>query len=464
MPALPSNRGALGRLLAACAIIFACSAGGVFAVGANELHATARVLEAQPRVGLGEQAASSASAPTPGGSGQTILLIGSDHRATAAKHDARSDTMMLVRLSPRAKAVTVLSVPRDLQVTIRGSTAKLNAAYAYGGAPLTVKTLRRVLGVRVDHVIDVDFGGFRALVNRLGCVYTDVDRHYYNRNVGTAATNYASIDIPAGYHRLCGSAALDYVRYRHGDNDLVRAARQHDFLRLARAQFGVQDLLGDRHALLKSLGEHTSTDIRGSKQVAALVKLAVDAAGKPVQEVPFPAIIGPSYVYASPAALRTTVRRFLHPTVVATKPASAPASPRARKAARATGLVPAAAPGSVRAPFGLLYPTRRLAGAVYDSARTYTLSSHRAYRLSVRAGLGEYYGIQGTDWTDPPILAAPDGERTLGNRTFELYYDGRHLRRVALRSAKGSWWVTNTLTLSLTNAQMLAIARSLRTA
>ena len=317
-------------------------------------------------------------------------------------------------------------------------------------------------------MIDVDFAGFRALVNRLGCVYTDVDRHYFNRNVGTAATNYASIDIEAGYQRLCGSDALDYVRYRHGDNDLVRAARQHDFLRQARAQFGVKELLGDRHELLRALGEHTRTDIRGSGQVLRLVKLAVDAARKPVQEVPFEATIGRSYVYATPDAIRATVRRFLHPSGRSRAVVRAAAHAR-RKTARATGLVPASAPEPVRAPFGLRYPTRRLSGAVYDGARAYTLKDeqgtpHRAYRLSVRAGLGEYYGIQGTDWTDPPILAAPDAQRTLGDRTFDLYYDGRHLRRVALRTAEGSWWVTNTLTLSLTNAQMLAIARSLRTA
>src|SRR3954447_14557925 len=383
MPAFPSNRGALGRLLAACATVFACSAAGAFAVGANELHATARVLEAQPRVDLGPEATATAEAE-PTGEAQTILLIGSDHRATAAKHDARSDTMMLVRLSPRAKAVTVLSVPRDLQVTIEHQTAKLNAAYAYGGASLTVKTLHQVLGIGVDHVIDVDFAGFRALVNRLGCVYTDVDRHYFNRNVGTAATNYASIDIQAGYQRLCGSDALDYVRYRHGDNDLLRAARQHDFLRQARAQFGVKDLLGDRHELLKLLGENTRTDIRGSKQVLALAKLAVDAAGKPVQEVPFPATLGPSYVYATPAAIRATVRRFLHPSVVA----PAPAPRRSHAPARATGLVPAAAPSSLH---GVLAPAKRLAGAVIDSARSYRLgTAHRAYRISMRAGLGEY--------------------------------------------------------------------------
>ncbi len=462
MPALPSNRGALGRLVAACATVFACSAGGAFAVGANELHATAHVLEAQPRVDLGEEATSTTvSGGAASGSGQTILLIGSDHRATAAKHDARSDTMMLVRLSPRAKAVTVLSVPRDLKVTIPGKgTAKLNAAYAYGGVPLTVKTLHQVLGIGIDHVIDVDFAGFRALVDQLGCVYTDVDRHYFNRNAGTAATNYASIDVQAGYQRLCGNDALDYVRYRHGDNDLVRAARQHDFLRQARAQFGVGELLSDRHELLRLLGKNTRTDIRGSKQLLALAKLAVDAAGKPVQEVPFPATLGPSYVYATPAAAHAAVRRFLHPVVVA---ASAPTTKRRHRTTRATGLVPAPAP-KLR---GVLHPTRRLPGAVYDSTRAYALKdeqgkSHRAYRLAVRAGLGEYYGIQGTDWIDPPILAAPDEERSLGGRTFALYYDGRHLRRVALRTDEGSWWVSNTLTLKLTNAQMLAIARSLR--
>jgi hypothetical protein len=222
----------------------------------------------------------------------------------------------------------------------------------------------------------------------------------------------------------------------------------------------VSALLGDRHKLLRLLGQNTRTDLRGSKQVLELVKLAVDAAGKPVQEVPFEATIGPSYVYATPASIDATVRRFLHPGV-AVKPAVAHKRPK-RKAVRATGLVSAAAP-ELR---GVRYPTRRLSGAVYDTARAYALkdeqgTAHRAYRLSVRAGLGEYYGVQGTDWTNPPILAEPDEQRTLGSRTFNLYYDGHHLRRVALQTERGSWWVTNTLTLKLTNAQMLAIARSL---
>lgn len=386
-----SNPGALGRLLAACAIVFLCCAGGIFAVGANELHATTNALETQPPLEIDVTTTGGTEAGGDG-EGQTLLLIGSDHRAGAAKNNARSDTMMLVRLSPRAKAVTMLSVPRDLKVTLKGQTAKLNAAYAYGGAPLTVTTLHELLGIGIDHVIDVDFAGFRGLVNQLGCVYTDIDRRYYNRNVGTAATNYASIDIQAGYQRLCGADALDYVRYRHGDNDLVRAARQHDFLRQARAQVGVASLLGDRHALLQLLGKNTRTSIRGSKQVIALAKLALDAADKPVQEVPFPAEIGPSYVTATPDAMRAAVRRFLHPTVAAKASTTAPPKRSKRKqTSRTTGLVDAAPP-NLR---GVRYAARRLSGAVVDSARTYKLKDeqgtvHRAYRLSLRAGLGEY--------------------------------------------------------------------------
>ena len=203
----------------------------------------------------------------------------------------------------------------------------------------------------------------------------------------------------------------------------------------------------------------------------ALTKLAVDAADKPVQEVPFPATIGPptsrdpgrrSAADGAPVPAPDRRRGAGHDGHAA--PRGAPARRRAPP-----GLAPAAAPKSLDAPFGFLYPTRRRSGAVYDSARAYTIKDaqgtrHAAYRLSIRAGLGEYYGVQGTDWTDPPILAAPDEQRTLGDRTFDLYYDGRHLRRVALRTSEGSWWVTNTLTLGLTNAQMLAIARSLRAA
>ena len=75
---------------------------------------------------------------------------------------------------------------------------------------------------------------------------------------------------------------------------------------------------------------------------------------------------------------------------------------------------------------------------------------------------GEYYGVQGMTWKDPPILDDPDRTRTVGGRKLLLYYDGSHLRLVAWRTPKAVYWVTNTLTLSIPNSRLIAIAGSLR--
>jgi len=102
-----------------------------------------------------------------------------------------------------------------------------------------------------------------------------------------------------------------------------------------------------------------------------------------------------------------------------------------------------------------------------DTPRTYTIRDrsdkpYKAYRMVVQApGFGQYYGIQGTNWMSPPIIDNPDEERRMRGRTYELFYDGRSLRLVAWRTPRAVYWVSNTLSESLTNKQMLGIARSL---
>ena len=93
--------------------------------------------------------------------------------------------------------------------------------------------------LHVNHIVDVNFGGFQALVNAIGCVYADVDHRYYNN---TRYTGYSSIDIQPGYQKLCGADALAFVRFRHTDSDLVRNARQQDFIRWAKDQYGVASI------------------------------------------------------------------------------------------------------------------------------------------------------------------------------------------------------------------------------
>ncbi len=162
----------------------------------------------------------------------TVLLLGYDHRSWEKTTQSRSDTMILMRLDPNQKSLTVLSMPRDMRVDIPGhGFDKLNAAYSYGGADLALQTVRQTLNVKINYLITVDFSGFRRIVDHVGCVYTDVERRYFNQNGQAGSGDYSNIDLKAGYQSLCGAQALAYVRFRHQDNDIYRITRQQAFLR-----------------------------------------------------------------------------------------------------------------------------------------------------------------------------------------------------------------------------------------
>jgi polyisoprenyl-teichoic acid--peptidoglycan teichoic acid transferase len=417
---------------------------------------------------------------------QTILLMGSDVRKIDRERGLKgnSDTMILVRLDPRRKATALLSVPRDLKVQVPGyGTQKINAAFPEGGVRLTVRTIHKALpGIRINHVINTNFKGFKAMINRVGCFYVDIDRRYFNDN----ARAYATIDVKPGYQKMCGDRALDYVRFRHEDTDLVRGARQQDFIRQARNQVGVQELLGDRKEFLRLFGRYTDTDIRGTRDILRLLRVVAFSAGHPMREVRFRADIGPSYVTASSSQVQRTVDEFLNVDASEGprgRNRSAPRLPtQRRKRSRkpdlaALGLEEAKTAGEDQAisaapgfPFPVLFPRLRKAGSVYvDVPRTYVLDGpddarYPSYRIVARTGeLGAYYGIQGTTWKDPPILDNPsETQKLTGGRTLLLYGDGNRLRLVAVKTPRASYWVSNTLLLSLTNRQMVAIARSLQ--
>ncbi len=93
-----------------------------------------------------------------------------------------------------------------------------------------------------------------------------------------------------------------------------------------------------------------------------------------------------------------------------------------------------------------------------------TAKRYGAYRMVMRRtnANGEYYGLQGTTWKDPPILDDPTEKRTVGGREYELHFAGDRLRLVAWRTPRPSYWISNTLLQTLTKRQMMAIARSAR--
>jgi len=359
----------------------------------------------------------------------------------------------------------------------------------------SLRTIRSLLGIPIHHYVRVTFWGFREAVDRLGCVYVDVDRKYFNDNrppFGGGGA-YAAIDVPAGYQKLCGQRALDYVRYRHLDSDLVRAARQQSFLGQAKDQIGVSGVFADRDKLLHIFARSVRTDIRSSHAILSLLKLVAESSSKPVAEIPFPALDAEGgNLQIGPDALHATVQRFLaakatkHATkATATAHRTASAKPRRSRAANAASLT---APGlmvdriagddeaarlQVQLPSLPVYAPALLAGGGRyrtDNARAYTITDrggdrHRAYRIVAFEGaIGQYYGVEGTTWMAPPILDDPSERRRMGGRTYELFYDGHRLRIVAWRTPRAVYWVSNTLMRTLTNRQMLAIARSLKRA
>jgi LCP family protein required for cell wall assembly len=409
--------------------------------------------------------------------------MGSDKRSKTSSDYRRgligkplSDTMILMRLDPHKKATALLSLPRDLKVHIPGyGTDKLNAAYSLGGARLTVRTIRALdPALKINHVINVDFHGFSKAVNSLGCIYVDVDRRYFNNS-----NSYSKIDIQAGYQRLCGQDALAYVRYRHEDNDLVRATRQQDFLRQVKAQVGAFGLLGDRNKLLHIFSAYTSSDLNSRSGILRLLKLAVFSASNPIQEVHFRAKIGPSYVYARPSVIHQVVQQFL-----GVRGSSGPKGvlrPKGKKARKRQqqldiGIETAPAPGRDQAlqvindggkVFPVWYPTKRVRGSLIIGPptvykiKTRNGKSFSAYRMVLKTGyVGKYYGLQGTNFTGAPILDKPSETRKIHGRKFDLYFDGTRLRLVAWKTGDAVYWVSNTLLLSLSNKQMLAIAAS----
>jgi LCP family protein required for cell wall assembly len=436
------------------------------------------------------------------GGPRTILVLGSDQRYQDKKLGLkpRSDTILLIRVNPDSNAISVLSIPRDLRVMIPGyGQDKINAAFEDGGPRETVKTIQALFkGVThksfaINNVIVVNFGSFKAAVNYIHGVYVDVDRRYFNDNTGPGG--YAAINIQPGYQKLVGQDALDYVRYRHTDNDIVRAARQQDFLRQARNAAGFKRLLSlsNRDKLARVFSRYFQFDksFLSTKEIFSLLKLALYLAERHpgVQQIRFPFYEAPNpavdtFLYYHSSALAQAVNRFMN--AHGPKPSSAPKPsggggghhPPAKVdlSKPVPGLSDATTTGEDqavlaqrKAHFPVYFPTQRYNASVFDSSspRVYTIrdetgKKHMAYRLVLSAGvIGEYYGIQGMTWKAPPILDNPDQVRTVGGRKLLIYLDGKHVRVVAWRTRKGVYWVSNTLTDTLNRAQMVRIAATM---
>jgi polyisoprenyl-teichoic acid--peptidoglycan teichoic acid transferase len=454
---------------------------------------------------------------TTGGEPENIVILGSDKRASEPEDPGRSDTTLLLRLDPDKNAIALMSIPRDLKVEIPGyGTGKFNEAYSYGGPKLTLQVVKELTGLPINHVVNVDYLGFVRAVDAINCVYVDVDRRYFHSNEGGAAPEqYAEINVQPGYQLLCGKKALQYVRYRHTDTDLVRAARQQDFLSAARQRVPIDQLVLGRNELIDIFTSYTTSDISDTETMLQVLKLFIASRNAAIKEVHFPAELGPSYVYASQEAIQEAVDKFLgieasggprgslekddeeasggkkkhrkkHQKPKAPpKPKLAPPKPPG-----SDGLLAAGEAGEAEAKvvarkvshgFPVFYPARLPSGAFYVESNPYLHvqdprvyhfkdtdddERHAAYRMTLEMQLPDgthYFGVQGIrGWTDPPILSNPSLTKTIHGRDYDIYVDGDRVKMVAWRRGENVYWISNSLLQVLTNDQMMGMARSAR--
>ena len=218
-----------GWIMLALLVVASGLAGGLYLYGHETLNAIG------PHSAPVKKAQKDLQVVPPPSEAATALVVGYDQRAGAggfSAKESRSDTLMLIRADPQQNTLSLLSLPRDLNVPIYCNATssytvdRINSAWSTCGPQGTLDTVQKLTGIPVNYLITLNFHGFKLIVSKLHGIYMDVDHRYYIApNSGVAAIN-----LHPGYQRLDGQDALNFVRFRETDNDLYRNARQQLFL------------------------------------------------------------------------------------------------------------------------------------------------------------------------------------------------------------------------------------------
>jgi LCP family protein required for cell wall assembly len=250
-----------------------------------------------PLPGEGGQSAALAAAkltPWDGAGRVTVLLLGLDYRDWEAQEDAsRSDTMILLTLDPQSKTAGILSIPRDLWVSIPGfQHGKINTAYylgdAYqlpgGGPALAVKTVEDLIGVPINYYAQVDFAAFVRFIDEIGGVKVDVPAPITVDLLGTGAKTKKKLQ--PGVQVLPGEWALAYARNRYTEGgDFDRAARQQQVIMGIREQIMRVDMLPNLIAKAPGLYNELASSIRTNLTLDEVIGLALLAQSVPEEGI-----------------------------------------------------------------------------------------------------------------------------------------------------------------------------------
>ena len=478
-------------LVAAVAIVLLTAAAASTAA-IETVNTVADLFAKGPLVKSKDLTVAGADSPT------TFLILGSDQRGPGAVDSTlppHSDTILLVHLDPRSGLWSEMSIPRDFHVLWRwkgvSHDSKINFAFTVGGVDASLHVVKDLLRIPINYVVDINFYAFDKIVDKLGCVYVDVDHLYLNTPAEAQLDNYAAINVRPGYQPLCGEHALDYVRYRHDDNTFARDAREQGFLRDAKQQLGLSGLLGHASDIITALSKSITSNIRGGQTVLGLLETAINSVSGPVNQVQFPNypqnVGGQDDQTASRSQIRAAVAQFEQPSVAApvvhSIAATTHSSSHGGNGRTVHTAAPPSAPGLVATPPGVIndaaplapdvsfpvyVPSLTLDTASPDGIEPYSHWSvrdpqghlHLGYRIDFSTGaVASYYGIEGMNWTDPPLFDHADTVDRYG-RHYLYVNTGGKVQDVGWIVGNALYWVSNTIFASLSNRQMFALAES----
>ena len=262
------------------------TAGGDLRPVTRDANGVAEVMPTQPTALPGQPTPTLLPSPTvnhvrdlPAGR-FNVLVLGTDMRPNDTDHTPRSDTIMLANVDTISHTVRIMSIPRDLIVTIPGyGRNKINAAYVFGeyyhepggGPALALQTVSNLFNVPVDYYVTLNFDGFRAIVDAVGGMAIDVpysiDDDSYPDDEDGNPNGTITVHFDAGWQCMDGKTALRYARTRHADNDFARSKRQLQVIMAIRQKALSLDLLPSIPSIIDKLGGLVQTNIPFDQQL-----------------------------------------------------------------------------------------------------------------------------------------------------------------------------------------------------
>jgi len=188
----------------------------------------------------------------------SILMLGVDERDGDS---GRSDTMIVLTVNPAQKSVKMLSIPRDTRTEIvgRGTTDKINHAYAFGGVAMSMDTVENFLDIPIDYYMQINMEGFKDIVNAVGGITVNNDLDF----------TYEGVHFPKGKVTLDGEDALKFSRMRYDDprGDFGRQLRQRLIIQAVIKEGASVSSLTNYNKIFDALSKNIKTNITFDEMV-----------------------------------------------------------------------------------------------------------------------------------------------------------------------------------------------------